>query len=74
MSQFPPQPGDGWANRALFQLGKGRTLAVPLDMHERSRAKLVAMFKERNIHHGFVLIQGGEQQYQYDSDTELTFR
>lgn len=68
------QPGAGWTNRPLFQLGKARTLAVPLDMHQRSRAKLVKRFNDQGIKHGIVLLEGGEQQYQYDSDTELVFR
>lgn len=68
------EPGAGWANRAKFQLGKNRTLAVPMDMHKRSRAKLVSLFREHGIHSGVVLLEGGDQQYQYDSDTELVFR
>eukprot|EP01039_Chlorochromonas_danica_P010858 gene10858-12068_t len=74
MSQFNSQPGAGWTNRALFQLGKHRTLAVPLDMHQQSRKKLLQLFHKQGIHEGVVLLEGGEQQYQYDSDTELVFR
>lgn len=74
MSALLSQPGAGWTNRPLFQLGKGRTLAVPLDMHQQNRAKLVKKFQEKGIASGIVLLQGGEQQYMYDSDTEVIFR
>eukprot|EP01031_Cornospumella_fuschlensis_P032557 gene32557-39367_t len=74
MSALLNEPGAGWANRAKFQLGKNRTLAVPMEMHQRSRAKLVNLFREHGINSGVVLLEGGDQQYQYDSDTELVFR
>ncbi|KAJ1388680.1 aminopeptidase P, N-terminal domain-containing protein, partial [Ochromonadaceae sp. CCMP2298] len=66
-------PGAGWASSAIFQLGKGRTLAVPMSVHQAARQKLVnAMNKKGAV--GVVLLAGGLQQNQYDTDIELVFR
>lgn len=74
MSTFGSKlPGVGWA-KPVFQLGKGKTLAVPMELHAIARKKLVKLFAEKEIHHGIVLLKGGKQEEQYDSDTELIFR
>lgn len=67
-------PGVGWANAAVFQLGKKKTLAVPMEVHEMSRKKMVEAFAANGITTGITLFKGGEQQLQYDSDVELVFR
>lgn len=67
-------PGEGWTNVGVFQLGKGKTLAVPMEVHQQARKKLVESFKKASISSGIVLLQGGDDQTQYDSDTELVFR
>jgi hypothetical protein len=74
MSSFGSKlPGVGWA-KPYFQLGKGKTLAVPMKTHVTARKKLIALFAEKGISHGIVLLKGGDQQEQYDSDTEVLFR
>jgi Xaa-Pro dipeptidase len=67
-------PGYGWAKQGVFQLGKGKTLAIPMEVHASSRAKLVELLKSKGQSKGLVLLQGGDEQCQYDSDTELVFR
>lgn len=76
MSKFAKAvPGQGWAtNNAVFQLGKGKTLAIPMDVHASARLKLRDSFHRKGVTSGIVLIQGGDDQTQYDSDTELVFR
>ena len=76
MSQFgSAKPGQGWAsNAAVFQLGKGKTLAIPMEVHASARQKLKDAFHAKGIKSGIVLIQGGDDETQYDSDTELVFR
>lgn len=66
-------PGNGWA-KPVFQLGKGKTLAIPMEIHAASRAKLVELFHKKGVQTGVILLEGGQQQYQYDSDTEILFR
>jgi hypothetical protein len=73
MSQFA-KPGAGWATNAVFQLGKGKTLAIPMSVHEAARKKLVAAFSAKGVSSGIVLLQGGEDQNVYDTDTEVLFR
>ncbi len=74
MSSFGSQiPGVGWA-RPVFQLGRGRTLTVPLEAHATSRKKLCSSFTEKGINAGIILLKGGEQENQYDTDTETLFR
>ncbi len=74
MSSFGSKvPGVGWA-RPIFQLGRGKTLAVPLEAHATSRKKLCRSFEEKGINSGIILVQGGDQESQYDTDTELSFR
>ena len=67
-------PGYGWAKQGVFQVGKGKTLAIPMEIHASSRAKLAGLMKSRDCPDGFVLLQGGDEQCQYDSDTEPVFR
>eukprot|EP00349_Pseudokeronopsis_sp_Brazil_P002679 CAMPEP_0202960262 /NCGR_PEP_ID=MMETSP1396-20130829/4404_1 /ASSEMBLY_ACC=CAM_ASM_000872 /TAXON_ID= /ORGANISM="Pseudokeronopsis sp., Strain Brazil" /LENGTH=545 /DNA_ID=CAMNT_0049679357 /DNA_START=24 /DNA_END=1661 /DNA_ORIENTATION=+ len=77
MSSGSSIPGAGWATPSLsvFQLGKGKTLAVPMATHAACRQKLVGLMK---IHHevdcGVILLKGGEETTQYDSDTDVLFR
>jgi hypothetical protein len=73
MSQFA-KPGAGWAMNAVFQLGKGKTLAIPMSVHESARKKLVQAFAAKGVSNGIVLLQGGEDQNVYDTDTEVLFR
>jgi hypothetical protein len=68
------KPGAGWASPAVFQLGKGKTLAVPMEVHEIARKKVVKAFSEKGITSGVVLLKGGEDQNVYDTDTEVLFR
>ncbi len=67
-------PGFGWASEGVFQKGKGKTLAIPMNIHASSRAKLCGIMNDRSIAAGVVVIKGGVDQCQYDSDTELLFR
>jgi hypothetical protein len=66
-------PGFGWV-KPVFQLGRGKTLAVPMETHALTRKKLVSLFAEKGIQNGILLFKGGEQENQYDSDTEILFR
>jgi Xaa-Pro dipeptidase len=66
-------PGLGWAKKPVFQVGKGKTLAIPMELHASSRAKLVGLMTERGAN-GVALFQGGDDINQYDTDTELVFR
>lgn len=66
-------PGQGWASNSYFQLAKGKTLAIPMSLHEATRAKLVGLMK-KSVPNGIILIKGGEDSCQYDSDTEILFR
>jgi hypothetical protein len=71
------KPGGGWTksnSKSVFQLGKNRTFAVPMELHVQTRKKLVRMFADKGINSGILLFKGGEQQCQYDSDTEVIFR
>lgn len=68
------KPGVGWADSAVFQVGRGKTLAVPMTLHNAARKKLVDNLRANQLSAGIVLLQGGEDQNQYDTDTEITFR
>ena len=68
-------PGYGWSAPGVFQKGKGKTLAIPMSVHAAARAKLCGMMQKAPYSSsGMLLIKGGEEQCQYDSDTELVFR
>lgn len=73
MSSFLSNPGNGWS-KSVFQLGKGRTLAIPLEIHQAARKKLVELFHKNGVTTGVILFQGGEDQCAYDTDTEILFR
>ena len=45
-----------------------------MSVHASSRQKLIGLLKNRGHGSGIVLLQGGDEQNQYDSDTELVFR
>jgi Xaa-Pro dipeptidase len=66
-------PGLGWASPASFQLGRGKTLAIPMEIHVVSRNKLLEKFRSENKS-GVVVLEGGKSQTQYDSDTDVLFR
>lgn len=74
MSAADVKPGAGWASPAVFQLGRGKTLAIPMSVHESARKKLVQNLHEKGIKNGIVLLQGGEDQNVYDTDTEVLFK
>lgn len=67
-------PGTGWASPAIFQLGKGKTLAIPMEVHAVARKKVVDTFNTRGIRSGILLMKGGDDQTAYDTDTDLLFR
>lgn len=67
-------PGTGWASPAIFQLGKGKTLAIPMEVHAIARKKVVDTFNSKGFITGVLLMKGGEEQTAYDTDTELLFR
>ena len=70
-------PGAGWATPSLsvFQLGKGKTLAIPMTTHASSRQKLVSLLQlHHDVYDGVILLKGGTDGTQYDSDTDLLFR
>jgi hypothetical protein len=74
MSQNLSKPGAGWASNAVFQMGRGKTLAIPMSVHESARRKLVEAFAAKGITSGVALLKGGEEQNMYDTDAELLFR
>jgi len=58
----------------MFQLGRGKTLAVPMTIHQNARRKLVNLCRSQGIVNGIILIQGGQETNQYDTDTSNLFR
>lgn len=74
MSTIAAKPGAGWASNAVFQLGRGKTLAIPMSVHETARLKLVQEFKSKGIEKGVILLQGGNETTLYDTDTDLLFK
>jgi hypothetical protein len=66
-------PGFGWV-QPVFQLGRGKTLAISMEVHALARKKVVHLFAEKGIRNGVLLFKGGEQENQYDTDGELLFR
>lgn len=68
-------PGQGWSTTApVFQLGKGKTLAIPMTIHAASRIKIRGNFDKQGIKNGICLLRGGVESTQYDTDTEPLFR
>lgn len=74
MSAVDVKPGAGWTTPAVFQLGRGKTLAIPMTVHESARKKLVQAFHDKGVTSGIVLLQGGEDQNVYDTDIEVLFK
>lgn len=73
MSEFAV-PGLGWAKKPAFQLGKGKTLEIPMELHAAARLKLLQLLNKRGVDTGIVLLEGGNDRNQYDTDTEMVFR
>ena len=67
-------PGLGWAKLpSSFQLSP-RTLAVPNTVHENARLKVAEEFAKRGVISGVALLEGGNEQYVFDTDSEALFR
>lgn len=68
--------GYGWAKPGIFQVGRGKTLQVPMEVHASSRAKVVQLLSGApyNVSRGVLLVRGGEEQGVYDTDGEPLFR
>lgn len=45
-----------------------------MSLHRACRAKVVDYFHSMDIRHGVILIKGGEESNQYETDIELVFR
>lgn len=78
MSVTPPAvPGLGWANlnnkKNYFQKGP-KTLAIPMTVHRSARKKTVDMMQAKGATTGLILVKGGAQLNQYDTDIEPVFR
>lgn len=69
-------PGQGWSdNKSVFQLGKNKTLAVPLiDTHQGNRQNLINILKSRDVTTGIILVKGGSDGCKYDTDQEIVFQ
>lgn len=69
-------PGLGWANlnkkKNYFQKGPN-TLAIPMTVHRSARKKTIDMMKAKGAS-GIILLKGGVQLNQYDTDIEPVFR
>ena len=68
--------GFGWVKPGVFQVGRGKTLQIPMEVHASSRAKLVDLLRQApyKIATGVLLLKGGEEQSVYDTDGEPLFR
>jgi len=67
-------PGLGWAPlKGSFQNGANK-LAIPMNIHQSARTKLISEMRKIGITSGVVILEGGKQMNQYDSDTEIVFR
>ena len=78
MSATPPAiPGLGWATlnnkKNYFQKGP-KTLAIPMTVHRSARKKTVDMMRAKGATTGLILLKGGCQLNQYDTDIEPVFR
>jgi Xaa-Pro dipeptidase len=61
------------ANDAQFSMGPG-THAVPMSMHRDHRRALAERLRRHGVPEGaVVLLQGGQQPQEYDTDRELLF-
>jgi Xaa-Pro dipeptidase len=72
-------PGLGWTEsifgkkKSYFQLAKGKTLAIPMDMHKANRYKVCDLMKSKGKE-GVILLKGGEDSTLYDTDAEVLFK
>jgi Xaa-Pro dipeptidase len=59
-----------------YSAGGDSAVAVPLKLHEINRKRLCKCLKQRHdVPEGaFVILEGGKQETNYSSDTELLFR
>jgi Xaa-Pro dipeptidase len=64
---------EGSEEGSYFSMGLD-THRVPMRMHANNRARLIEAMRGASHTRGVVLMQGGDQQSQYDTDTELVFR
>jgi integrase len=61
------------ATKEQFSMGP-RTFAVPMSMHRDARRTLVERLRRHGVPPGaVVLLQGGEQPQEYDTDRQLLF-
>ncbi len=67
-------PGVGWASPSVFQLGRGKTLAIPMEVHQLARQKVAKLFADKGHSSGVLLMKGGEDTTMYDTDTDVLFR
>lgn len=69
------KPGVGWSSPAIFQLGKeGDTLAIPMEIHAVAREKVVEQFHLKSINEGVLLLKGGQDKPEYDTDMDVLFQ
>lgn len=66
-------PGLGWST-PVFQLGRGKTLSIPMTLHAAARVKVRGGFDTKGIKKGVLLLKGGGEMHQYDTDCETLFR
>ena len=66
-------PGLGWST-PVFQLGRGKTLSIPMTLHAAARIKVRGGFDMKGTRTGIILLKGGDQMNQYDTDCEALFR
>jgi len=72
-------PGLGWTEsifgkkKSFYQLAKGKTLAIPMDMHKANRYKVCDIMKSKGKD-GIILLKGGEDSTMYDTDAEVLFK
>src|SRR5215210_4913195 len=59
---------------AIFSMGPG-TYAVPMRLHAENRRRLAERLRANGAEAGgVVLLEGGEAQFRYDTDTEEHFK
>ena len=66
-------PGLGWST-PVFQLGREKTLSIPMTLHAAARINVRVGFDKKGIKKGIVLLKGGDEMFQYDTDCEILFR
>lgn len=45
-----------------------------MEVHAMARQKLVQQMRGKGVDAGLILLQGGDDMNQYDTDTEFVFR